>query len=169
LGGLQSAAWFFQAPWAPIHLSSKEFDLHHHFSFFRNPPTVPRIRVVVGADQPFGSARLGSEKGFLRIRRERVHLCKLSNLRFSSAYLVTLAHVANRPQVVRKEQRRASTAPRGHHPLQTPPEECNKKTEEQINMIKGNSKTEANYRAVNLDSSSSLKDFSIYMDTETDN
>jgi hypothetical protein len=28
-------------------------------------------------------------------------------------------------------------------------------------MIKGNSKTEANYRAVNLDSSSSLKDFSI--------
>ena len=45
---------------------------------------------------------------------------------FSSAYLVTLAHVAHRPQVVRKKQRRASAAPSGHRPLRTPPRECNK-------------------------------------------
>ena len=80
----------------------------------------------MGADQPFGSARLGSEKRFLTIRRERVHLCKLSNLRFSLAYLVTSLHVAHRSQGVRKEQRRASAAPSGHRPLRTPPRECNK-------------------------------------------
>ena len=100
---------------------SKWFELHCHFHLiFRNPPTVPR------ADQPFGSARLGSEKRFLTIRRERVHLCKLSNLRFSLAYLVTSSQVAHRAQEVRKEQRRASAAPSGHRPLRTPPRECNK-------------------------------------------
>ena len=51
-------------PLASIHLSSKSFDLHCCINFFRDPPTVPR------ADQPFGSARLGSEKRFLMNRRE---------------------------------------------------------------------------------------------------
>ena len=86
--------------------------------------TLPSTRPPSGSAIRLCSAR--QRKRFLMNRRERVHLCKLSNLRFSLAYVVTSTHVPNRPQVVRKEQRHDSAAPSGHRPLRTPPRECNK-------------------------------------------